>query len=139
MPSDPEALRRTLQAQLRDIQLPEAVSWWPPAWGWWLLVIAVFVVVALVAWHYRKLRHGLRVRRAAVAAAATHYQEWRRTGNDRAYIDRANALVRQVAIATDGRNRVARYVILIVCHRDRSVGKCGVVWARNAIGRCHRR
>jgi hypothetical protein len=25
-------------AQLRDIHLPTEVSWWPLAWGWWLLI-----------------------------------------------------------------------------------------------------
>jgi hypothetical protein len=26
-------------AQLRDIQLPEPISWWPLAPGWWVLII----------------------------------------------------------------------------------------------------
>jgi len=33
--------------QMRDIQLPAPVGWWPPAPGWWLLTV---LVLALVAW-----------------------------------------------------------------------------------------
>jgi len=31
----------TNEIPLRDIHLPDAVSWWPPAIGWWLLVIII--------------------------------------------------------------------------------------------------
>ena len=36
--------------QLRDIHLPEAISWWPPAPGWWILALAS---CALLAWLIR--------------------------------------------------------------------------------------
>ena len=29
--------------QLRDIQIPEAVSWWPIAWPWWILLLAIML------------------------------------------------------------------------------------------------
>lgn len=32
---------------LRDIHLPMAVAWWPPAWGWW--VVAVLLATGIVA------------------------------------------------------------------------------------------
>jgi len=38
--------------QLRDIHLPEAISWWPPAPGWWILALAS---CALLAWLLRSL------------------------------------------------------------------------------------
>jgi len=49
---------------LRDIHLPEPVSWWPPAPGWWLLLAAGIAAIAFAL--YR--RHRARGRRAALAA-----------------------------------------------------------------------
>ena len=40
--------------QLRDIHLPEPISWWPPAPGWWILALAS---AALTAWLLRWLYH----------------------------------------------------------------------------------
>jgi hypothetical protein len=37
-------------AGLRDIHLPEPVSWWPPALGWWLLLGLVLLVIAGLVW-----------------------------------------------------------------------------------------
>lgn len=50
--TEPTTLSPELAAQLealRDIHLPQAVSWWPLAPGWWaLMVLAVVAVVALI-------------------------------------------------------------------------------------------
>jgi len=45
------------QLPLRDIHLPGAISWWPPAPGWWLLVVLVLVGLALYGVHYYRGRH----------------------------------------------------------------------------------
>jgi hypothetical protein len=44
MSSDPASLDN-----LRDIVEPAAVSWWPPAIGWWLLLGVILVVAAVFA------------------------------------------------------------------------------------------
>ena len=42
-----------MELPLRDIQLPEAVSWWPPAPGWWLSLAALALIVITSWWFYR--------------------------------------------------------------------------------------
>lgn len=42
---------------LRDIRLPEDVSWWPPAPGWWAVAVLIGLMViasALAARHHRR-------------------------------------------------------------------------------------
>jgi hypothetical protein len=52
------------QLPLRDIHLPGAIGWWPPAPGWWLLLALLLFGVALYAVHYYRGRH----RRVALRA-----------------------------------------------------------------------
>ena len=42
-------------SQLADIHLPQAVAFWPPAPGWWLLAALLFAAGAWFAW--RQFRH----------------------------------------------------------------------------------
>jgi len=55
-------------AQLRDIHLPDPVSWWPPAFGWWL--VAVTLVLAVATFLY--WLHANRWRREAKALLLAH-------------------------------------------------------------------
>jgi len=44
---NPEALNpQTLT--LRDIHLPEPISWWPIAPGWWIIIASLFLLIAVI-------------------------------------------------------------------------------------------
>jgi hypothetical protein len=49
---------------LRDIHLPGAISWWPPAPGWWVLAVLAMLTAVVVGLYYWRQRH----RRAALRA-----------------------------------------------------------------------
>ena len=36
--------------ELRDIHLPDPVSWWPPAIGWWLVLLAIILLIFSLFW-----------------------------------------------------------------------------------------
>jgi hypothetical protein len=42
---------------LRDIHLPGAIGWWPPAPGWWVLVALLLAGIALLSLRYYLSRH----------------------------------------------------------------------------------
>lgn len=44
------------QLPLRDIHLPDPVSWWPPAPGWWLLLLLLLASMVLVHWLIKRRR-----------------------------------------------------------------------------------
>lgn len=65
---------------LRDIH-PATVSWWPPAYGWWVLAAVTIVVLALgVRWTGRWLARRRRMRRAARQIAEAR-ERYRQSGN----------------------------------------------------------
>lgn len=49
---------------LRDIHLPEAISWWPPAIGWWLLLVLIPLIIFGAWWLYKRLTRNTAVKSA---------------------------------------------------------------------------
>lgn len=94
-------------AGLRDWHLPGAVSWWPPAPGWWLVAGLALVALLLMLVHWRR-----RPRQGAAARAALNELRTLRmqlgTGLDGyAFAAAVSALLRRLALTRFPRERVA--------------------------------
>lgn len=90
--------------QLRDVHLPDAVSAWPPAPGWWLL--ALFVVIGLIAlirslWrHYQRRAY---VREARLKLQALSLQPL----SPQQQLQQANDILKRCAMTAYPKSSVA--------------------------------
>ncbi len=92
--------------ELRDIHLPEAVSWWPPAPGWWLLALAAALLAAF-AW-YRFYRGTRKPLRALSLDELERIRAAHATGADaHAALNELAGLLRRILISYRGRDGFA--------------------------------
>ncbi len=92
------------QLPLRDIHLPEAISWWPPALGWWLLLVLVPLVIYFVYWLVKSIN-----RKTAIKTAKKLLLQLKQDNRlDNAQkLKEISTLIRRVAISTFSRAECA--------------------------------
>lgn len=61
---------------LNDIHLPDAIGLWPPAIGWWLLLLSAVIVLVLLYIAWQKYQKKWRYRRSALQQLQQCYQQF---------------------------------------------------------------
>lgn len=83
--------------QLADIHLPDGVSWWPLAPGWWILLTLIIVTaIGIFMWRLRKQQNHYRV--VALHQLAGIYADYQQTQNAAAYLQALSLLLRRTAL-----------------------------------------
>ena len=59
---------------LKDIHLPDPVSWWPMAPGWWLLITLLLLILTVGFYYWRLWHHSLRYKKSAIKILTTAFQ-----------------------------------------------------------------
>lgn len=95
------------QIPLRDLHLPEVISWWPLAPGWWVLIALLIAGVAYLLRRYLRThargaarRHALQQLNALTAAYEQH-------GNTVAFSSDLSELLRRTMLAYAPRREIA--------------------------------
>lgn len=86
---------------LKDIHLPDPVSWWPPAIGWWLLPVVVLLLAFLIrrsAGLVRRLLARRRLRRQALRELERIRRDYETEGDPARALRSLSILMRRVAI-----------------------------------------
>lgn len=93
-------------AGLKDIHLPEPISWWPPAPGWWVMAIMLLVAIGFGTFFLMQKLKKNRYRKEGIKELES-------------VLDKANAItaplflqeiskiMRRVAIQSYGRDKIA--------------------------------
>jgi hypothetical protein len=93
-----------LLAQLADIHLPEPVSYWPPAIGWWILAAIAFVLLVILFRKFASRQRQQKICQYAVAELQRCYDSYSQADaantdqNKLDYVNQFNTVVRRVAL-----------------------------------------
>ena len=97
-----------LLGKLKDIHLPPAPSWWPPALGWWILLAIIVMTIALGVWFYRqRLARIQSPQHLALKELEDLEQQYRNNKDTKKLVINLSALIRRVAISLHPRKEVA--------------------------------
>lgn len=91
---------------LRDIHLPDGVSWWPPAPGWWLLALIILLVIFLVFVLVKKIRQPV-LKKSARAEVENVISGYRKHGDKLLFVQELSIALRRIGISYLPRNSVA--------------------------------
>ena len=92
--------------ELRDIHLPEPVSWWPIAPGWWLLLFTLcLIIIALVI--ARKIYNSKQLKREIKAELEQIKQQFQKTPNKSRLAKSLSVLLRRASISYYPRSDIA--------------------------------
>ena len=95
-----------LREQLRDIQTPEPVSWWPMAPGWWILIVLAVILSFVLFRYIRNRRQEREYRNYLIEELEATYNEWLKNQNTSNYCQQANQLLKRtmMKLQADSRN-----------------------------------
>jgi hypothetical protein len=92
-----------LLTELKDIQLPEPIGWWPIAWGWWFLLGVLIVLTLVIGIWWRRNRY----RFLAKKILNQYYKDYQQTTSALHYVQQLAQLLRQTAMMAYGTETIA--------------------------------
>lgn len=92
---------------LRDIHLPEAISAWPPAPGWWILAIIILCLLFWVGWKLRQRYQKKHLMRVSLSILTELEQDYASHQDPRKLVKQYSSLIRRIAVARFSRSEAA--------------------------------
>jgi len=83
---------------LRDIHLPEPVSWWPLAPGWWMVLASLILIIALY-FIVKRIRYSRRLKRASRDEFDTIKNQYLSDKNENKLVKQLSIFLRRACIS----------------------------------------
>lgn len=94
-------------AALHPLRTPELIGWWPPAPGWWVLLVTIIFIAALTAYLARRRYIRNAYRRQALRQLERAQQAYQENGDASHCLGQINTLLKSVALVAYPRSEVA--------------------------------
>lgn len=88
---------KSMQLPLHDIVEAPDVSWWPLAWGWWVLILLCLSTILIISYRWYQSYRRQRAKRAALV----------QMNNSGTSLSELNLLAKQAALAYFPRQQIA--------------------------------
>ena len=98
------------QIELRDIHLPDPVSWWPLAPGWWFLMILIIFFIAasiiIIPKLIKKMKHQP-ARKLSLVEFEHIHKQYKTNKNKQQLAQSLSKLLRRICMTYDSRQNIA--------------------------------
>lgn len=93
---------------LRDIHLPDPVSWWPPAIGWWFVLLGLILFVMSGLWAWRRWKNNRNsAKRLALTELDRLKHQYQQQNDPARLMEGLSTLLRRAAISVYPREQCA--------------------------------
>ncbi|MCW8830374.1 MAG: DUF4381 domain-containing protein [Gammaproteobacteria bacterium] len=96
----------TAALELRDIHLPEPISWWPLAPGWWFLLGGILFII-LAVFLYQRYQKKQALKKQVLAEFETIRAQYNKEKNSTALVQSLSILLRRACISFYPRSEAA--------------------------------
>ena len=85
-------------SQLKDIHLPNAITEWPIAFGWWWLLTVIIgaIIIGLYAWYQEWKRNA--TKRAALTLLNHQYEHFKENNNAQVFLQQSNQILKRFCL-----------------------------------------
>ena len=101
-----DQLKQILSEQLRDVHLPEAVSWWPLAIGWWILGFLAIIAIAVLAYIVLRRIKKNRYRALAKTELMACLSRWKKDQDTAVYLQSVNSVLKRTIMKNNPHSRL---------------------------------
>ncbi len=85
-------------SQLKDIHLPQAISDFPIAYGWWLLVIITLLAISVSLIAIKRYRLKQATRKAALNLLNLQYLQYKTNKDSRIFLQKTNQILKRYCL-----------------------------------------
>lgn len=94
--ADQQQFAEQLAQQLKGIDLPDAVSWWPLAIGWWFVIALSLITISIVSYKLLKKIKQNKYRKTANFELQDAFKSWQQSDDALTYLQSSNAILKRV-------------------------------------------